>query len=59
MNYRDDPDDPTDRTVLCAELPTDVGSGLWEADDDAVQQAVLEARRLIRGRDSARRRGQG
>jgi protoporphyrinogen oxidase len=32
-NYRDDPDDPFDRTVLCAEWPC------WPRDDDAVWSA--------------------
>ena len=29
-NYRDNPDDPTDRTVLCAELPGWVGDDTWD-----------------------------
>jgi protoporphyrinogen oxidase len=32
-NYRDDPDDPADRTVLCAELPCWVGDATWSAAD--------------------------
>jgi protoporphyrinogen oxidase len=32
-NYRDDPDDPPDRTVLCAELPCWAGDATWSAGD--------------------------
>jgi protoporphyrinogen oxidase len=32
-NYRDNPDDPADRTVLCAELPCWVGDATWSAPD--------------------------
>lgn len=38
-NYRDghpsaaDPGDPDDRTVLCAEIPCDVGDPMWSASD--------------------------
>jgi protoporphyrinogen oxidase len=31
-NYRDG-DDPTDRTVLCAEIPCDAGDARWSASD--------------------------
>ena len=30
-NYRDDADDPTDRTVLCAEVPCGFGDEIWPA----------------------------
>ena len=33
---------PADRTVLCAELPTDVGSPTWNASDDDLGQAVVD-----------------
>ena len=32
-NYRDG-DDPPGRTVLCAEIPCDVGDGTWTAEDE-------------------------
>jgi protoporphyrinogen oxidase len=38
-NYRDDPDDPPGRTVLCAELPCWPGDDVYAADD-----GVLAAR---------------
>ncbi len=40
-NYRDGPD-PTDRTVLCAELPCWVGDPTWSADDDQLAELVVE-----------------
>lgn len=33
MNYRDDPSDPLDRTVLCAEIPCWPGDAVWRATD--------------------------
>lgn len=33
MNYRESPVDPTDRTVLCCELPCAVGDEHWSMDD--------------------------
>ena len=33
-NYRDDPDQPADRTVLCAEIACWVGDEIWSAADD-------------------------
>ncbi len=33
MNYRDRPDDPRDRTVLCAEIPCWEGDSVWRASD--------------------------
>jgi protoporphyrinogen oxidase len=38
--YRDG-DDPTDRTVLCAELPASPGDEHWVADDDALARRVV------------------
>lgn len=32
-NYRDNPADPADRTVLCAEIPCTLGGRWWSADD--------------------------
>jgi protoporphyrinogen oxidase len=34
--------EPTDRTVLCAELPCDVGDSVWEASDDELGELVCE-----------------
>jgi protoporphyrinogen oxidase len=50
-NYRDghagphDPGDPADRTVLCAEIPCARGDAIWEADDGALAQVVVDALR--------------
>ncbi len=42
-NYRDNPDDPTDRSVVCAEIPCTVGDRLWGAGDGALADLVAEA----------------
>lgn len=39
-NYRDGPD-PADRTVLCAEIPCDVGDEVWSASDGELRDVVL------------------
>lgn len=44
MNYRESAADPTDRTVLCAEIPCGVGDELWSMDDAAL--GTLAARDL-------------
>ena len=54
-NYRDSPDDPPDRTVLCAEIPCDPGGGLWEAPDAELADLV-EAALVERGLPRPRRR---
>lgn len=41
-NYRDSPDDPTDRTVLCAELPCWAGDEVWTASDAALGARVAD-----------------
>ena len=41
-NYRDGPD-PSDRTVLCAEVPADVGDATWNLTDDDLGSLVREA----------------
>ena len=41
-NYRDSPDDPPDRTVLCAEIPCTAGDPLWTMDDTALAGLVRE-----------------
>jgi protoporphyrinogen oxidase len=40
-NYRDG-DDPAGRTVLCAEIPCDVGDEIWTSSDDALAALVTE-----------------
>ena len=35
-NYRDDPGQPADRTVLCAEIACWVGDDVWTAPDDVL-----------------------
>lgn len=42
-NYRDSTDDPADRTVLCAEIPCDVGDRLWQEADEALAGLVVTA----------------
>lgn len=42
-NYRDSADDPTEVTVLCAEVPCAVGDAHWSASDDALGAAVVES----------------
>jgi hypothetical protein len=43
-NHRIDPDDPSDRSVICFEIPCQVGDELWSADErqlaDLVQRTV-------------------
>lgn len=42
MNYRDSADDPTDRTVLCAEIPCWPGDDIWTATSDALGRRVAD-----------------
>ncbi len=39
MNYRDGPD-PTDRTVLCAEIPCDTGDDVWTASPESLGERL-------------------
>lgn len=39
-NYRTDPADPTDRTVLCAEIPCAVGDPVWTSTPDELADVV-------------------
>ena len=41
-NYRDSAEDPTDRTVLCAEVPCWQGDDVWSAGDDALGARVAD-----------------
>jgi protoporphyrinogen oxidase len=42
-NYRDNADDPTGHTVLCAELPCAVQDEIWNADDRELAELVEDA----------------
>ncbi|MQA88501.1 MAG: FAD-dependent oxidoreductase [Streptosporangiales bacterium] len=42
-NYRDSADDPDDRSVLCLEIPCDVGDEVWRADDATLRELADEA----------------
>ncbi|WP_106537477.1 protoporphyrinogen/coproporphyrinogen oxidase [Haloactinopolyspora alba] len=42
VNYRDNPDDPTDRTVLCAEIPCSMTDEVWGLDDESLADLVDE-----------------
>ena len=42
-NYRDSADDPSDRTVLCAELPCWVDDGTWTAEPTRLGERVADA----------------
>jgi protoporphyrinogen oxidase len=41
-NYRTNPEDPADRTVLCAEIPCDVGDATWSASDDDLAERLAD-----------------
>jgi protoporphyrinogen oxidase len=41
-NYRSSDDDPSDRSVICAELPCRVGDPTWSADDETLARLVLD-----------------
>jgi len=42
-NYRASPDDPADRSVLCAEVPCAVGDSFWTASDEDLADVVVDA----------------
>lgn len=42
-NYRDSADDPADRSIICCEIPCDVGDEIWQADEDRLTRVVLDA----------------
>ncbi len=42
-NYRDNPDDPRDRSVICAEIPCAIGDDIWNAGEDALGDLVHQA----------------
>jgi protoporphyrinogen oxidase len=45
-NYRVSADDPTDRSVLCAEIPCAVGDAVWSATEGELAGLVDEALRV-------------
>lgn len=45
MNYRDSPQDPVGRSVLCAEIPCTVGDEIWTASEERLAEVVAEALR--------------
>jgi protoporphyrinogen oxidase len=40
-NYRDSPDDPADRTVLCAEIPCAAGDPVWTSTPEELAALVV------------------
>ncbi|MPZ96116.1 MAG: FAD-dependent oxidoreductase [Propionibacteriales bacterium] len=42
-NYRESADDPTDVSVICAEIPCAVDDDIWTADDESLAMVVEEA----------------
>lgn len=42
-NYRDNPEDPSDRSVLCAEIPCAMTDEVWGLDDESLGDLVDEA----------------
>lgn len=42
-NHRINPEDPEDRSVVCFELPCDVGDEIWDASDDELLDVVSDA----------------
>jgi protoporphyrinogen oxidase len=44
-NYRNSLEDPTDRTVLCAEIPCTVGDEMWTADDERLGALAIDGLR--------------
>jgi protoporphyrinogen oxidase len=55
-NYRDSSEDPTDRSVLCVEVPCAVGDAIWHAGD--AELASLVDRTLAETRLPPVRRGE-
>ncbi|GAA3604200.1 FAD-dependent oxidoreductase [Marihabitans asiaticum] len=44
-NYRESAADPADRSVVCAEIPCEVGDELWSSSDEQLQALVEQALR--------------
>jgi protoporphyrinogen oxidase len=47
-NHRINPEDPEDRSVVCFELPCDVGDPIWNASDDELVDVIQEAAQRTR-----------
>ncbi len=47
LNYRESLDDPTDRTVVCAEIPCAVGDATWSSSDDDLVALVQDGIALL------------
>jgi protoporphyrinogen oxidase len=43
VNYRHNPDDPADRSVLCVEIPCSMTDEVWGLDDESLADLVDEA----------------
>lgn len=44
-NHRINPEDPDDRSVVCFELPCDIGDDIWNAADDELTDVIHDAAR--------------
>ncbi len=42
-NHRISPDDPANRSVVCFEIPCEVGDRVWNLDDEDFQAMILDA----------------
>lgn len=42
-NYRDSTDDPIEKSVICAEIPCEMGDDIWESSDEDLQSITLTA----------------
>jgi protoporphyrinogen oxidase len=42
-NHRINPEDPEDRSVVCFELPCDIGDDIWNSSDDDLAALVVDA----------------
>ncbi len=47
-NYRVSADDPSDRSVICAEIPCEVGDRTWESSDADLAEVVVDTARRRR-----------
>jgi protoporphyrinogen oxidase len=46
-NYRDNPEDPTDRSVICVEIPATVGDAVWSVPDEQLVAQVAHRLRQV------------
>ncbi len=42
-NHRINPEDPEDRSVVCFELPCDIGDDIWNASDEELSDVIQDA----------------